>query len=225
MRSRSSVLSHILGSHHKICGYSELHHSYYNSISLLKMRSRISEELQCKIKNKYLLDKLLHNKLVFSEELLRRVRPKIIFLLREPESTIKSIMNMGQITNIEWYKDPEKAMEYYCSRLSKLENYSKKMNGNYFFIDSDDLVEDTENILNTLSNWLNLEEPLKKKYSIFPHTGEAGYGDPSQNIRSGIIKKTESHSDIEIPLDILQKSTSCYNRCRHSLIQGSVNEN
>ena len=31
--------------------------------------------------------------------------------------------------------------------------------------------------------------------------------------------------NIEIPLDILQKSTSYYNRCRHSLIQGSINEN
>jgi len=222
MRSRSSVLSHILGSHDKICGYSELHCSYQNSISLLKMRSKISEELQCKIKNKYLLDKLLHNELLFSEKVFKKAKPKIIFLLREPESTIKSIMNMGHITGIDWYKDPEKATDYYCSRLLKLEEYSKQIDDS-FFIDSNDLVEDTENLLNTLSNWLHLEKPLEKEYSIFSHTGEAGYGDPSQNIKSGIVKKTEGHPDIEIPLDILQKAISHYIACKDTLMNSSIN--
>jgi hypothetical protein len=187
------------------------------------MRSRIAEELQCNIQNKYLLDKLLHNKLLFSENILKKVKPKIIFLLREPESTIKSIMNMGYITGTEWYKDPLKAADYYCSRLLRLEEYSKQMEGNYFFINSNDIIEDSENILDSLTDWLNLKEPLKKEYSIFPHTGKAGHGDPSQNIRSGIIKKTESYPEIEIPSDILRQATISYLACKNSLLRGSVN--
>src|SRR5690606_2424128 len=120
MRSRSTVLCHILGSHSKICGYKELHMSYNDKISVINMHITLKKDLKCKLSNKYLLDKILHNSNI-SDEIIKEYEPKFLFLLRKPEDTIKSIINMGLKTGIEKYKNPLNAFEYYCNRLNQME--------------------------------------------------------------------------------------------------------
>lgn len=221
MRSRSSVLSHILGSNYGICGYSELHRSYLRQKDLVKMREKLYEDFKCSLTDKYLLDKLLHNNLNISEDILRFAKPKFIFLLRDPESTFKSTINMGFLTGVEWYKVPEKVLEYYCSRLSRLEAYAEMIGGNYFFLESDDLVNNTEHVLESLTRWLCLDKPLDNSYLQFNGTGEIGYGDPSDNIRTGKITKTMGYPDIHVSQEILQRATISYEKCKAALTLGS----
>jgi len=220
MRSRSSVLSHILGSNPGIRGYSELQLSYSGYMSLIKMRFLLFKDLKCRLRDKYLLDKILANHLLFSDKVFEIAKPKVIFLLREPQSTIRSIIHMGYIINEEWYKNPLNAIDYYCARLSGLEEYSRKIAGNYFFIESDDLVDNTKYILDGLTKWLSLKEPLDKKYSIFRNTGKPGYGDPSGRIKSGILEKTEGYPDIKIPPEVLKRGEDSYKKCRDALLKG-----
>lgn len=217
MRSRSSVLAHILGSNSNICGYRELGCPYSSRLSLKKMNIALSYEMHCNLKEKYLLDKILHNYFI-SEKVLNFSRLKAIFLLRNPNSTIKSIINMGHITGKEWYKDPSQAMEYYCSRLATLQNYSEKLDGRYLFVESSELVDNTERTLEEITEWLDLDEPLSKNYSTFKNTGRPGYSDPSRNIMSGVIIRTEGHPDIHIPEEILSKGKLCYKKCRERLL-------
>lgn len=220
MRSRSSVLSHIIGTNLDIYGYSELHRSYLNQIDLFNMRVDLFKELKPHKHNcQYFFDKILGNWAIISNKLFRSIKPKVIFLIREPESTFKSIVNMGHIVDIDWYKSPVKILDYYCSRLDYLEKYAESIQGKYFFIESDDLINNTGNILSDLSKWLNLKEPLKREYSIFQNTGKPGFGDPSNNIKSGKIEKTKEHVDISIPHDILEKGELAYERCKASLIK------
>ena len=127
---------------------------------------------------------------------------------------------MGYITGNEWYKDPKKAMNYYCHRLSFLEEYAKKIGEGYFFIESNDLVDKTDYVLDSLSKWLNLIEPLDKNYTNFRNTAKPSTGDPSHNIKSGIIRKTKGHPDINVPRDILQKGESAYIKCKDILLRG-----
>lgn len=225
MRSRSSVLAHVLGSNDGICGYSELHHSYAHYKDIIKMRIKLYDDLQCDLKGKYLLDKLLHNKLDVSESLLESVSPKIIFLLRDPESTIKSTVRLGQLTGEDWYADPEQAAQYYCSRLSRLQEYAGIADGNYFFLESDDLVNNTDSVLRDLTTWLGLHTPLDHHYSTFKKTGKSGYGDPSEKILAGKIEKTATHSTIEIPPRTLQIAESSYEKCRTALLQKASKPN
>ncbi|MEM8844736.1 MAG: hypothetical protein AAGB35_06790 [Pseudomonadota bacterium] len=124
---------------------------------------------------------------------------------------------MGNITNIEWYKNPEMASEYYCSRLLHLTEFSKILNGNYFFIESDDLLDETNFVLENLTNWLDLPTPLNNSYTEFDNTGKPGYGDPSEKIHARKLIKTKSYPDIRISQKILQKAKSYYERCKASL--------
>ena len=94
MRSRSSVLSHILGSNPDICGYYELQQRYLVYRHVIAMRRVLHKELKCSLKDKYLFDKILHNRLRVSKKILKKMNPKIIFLLREPVATLKSMINL-----------------------------------------------------------------------------------------------------------------------------------
>lgn len=226
MRSRSSVLSHVLGSNNGICGYSELHASYNNYIDILRMRVRLHDELKCDISGKYLFDKILHDNLEISRNVIKKISPKFIFLLREPESTIKSIFHMGHILGNDWHKNPDNAIEnaanYYCTRLSCLQKYAEMNNGNNYFIESDDLLNKTDDLLKDLTDWLNLASPLQNRYSKFSQTGKPGRGDPSENIQAGKITKTKSYSNIEIPREILKKADSSYEKCKETLLRHCV---
>lgn len=218
MRSRSSVLSHVLGSNEEIVGYSELHSSYLGYKDVLRMRLDLYSDLGADLQDKYLLDKLLRNRYEISKSVSDKLNPKIIFLLRDAESTMKSIVNMGNITGISWYKDPQLVLDYYCSRLRRLEVLSLEIGGGCFFIDSDALVRDTDVVLKELTEWLELEVPLASDYKLFNNSGKPGYGDPSNHIKSGVLKETKGHSMISIPDDILSVGQKAYEQCKASLL-------
>lgn len=219
MRSRSTVLSHVLGSNSGICGYSELHLSYKNIVDLIKMRLRLYMNSSCPVSDRdrlYFLDKILSKEHEISPQFVEKVRPRFIFLVRQPEETIKSIINMGYITAIEWYKDPANACSHYCGRLEYIMSFAgdncHSTKDDFFFIESGDIVNDTANLLRDLSSWLCLPEPLDSRYSKFRNTGKPKHGDPSENINSGVISRTPEHRDIEIPDDILRDANSAYER-------------
>lgn len=217
MRSRSSALSQVLGSNPQIFGYRELHRSYLNVADLVRMRTDLFIEFKYPLQNIHLFDKLLHNENSISNKIIEMVDPKIIILLRDPESTLKSIINMCLITGVDEYNSPGKALAYYCSRLNNLEEFGNRIGGNYFFIDSDDFINNTDYLLKKLSIWLGLDVVLNKNYSNFRLTGKAGHGDPLSNIKSGIIKKTQSYPGIKLPMKILDEGNFCYKKCRDNL--------
>lgn len=218
MRSRSSVLSHILGSNPEIYGYKELQRSYENRKSLMNMQIELMRDLKLSAKNSYFLDKILHNYNI-SDSVLNNKSLKIIFLLREPKPTIQSIINLGINLDWDWYKVPEKVTDYYCERLENIEQLVNRLKGNYLFIESNDLVEDTDATLLKISNWLNLKEKLIPEYKLFRDTGISGAGDPLNNILSGELIKTKGYDDIEVPNDLLEKANISYERCKNILLK------
>jgi hypothetical protein len=221
MRSRSSLLSHILGSNSGVCGYSELHQNYKDRSNLLALRARLSFEHQCSLKDKYLLDKLLFNRRV-SDAVLKNSKSKVIFLLRKPNDSIRSLMKMGHSTRIEWHRDPEAICRYYCASMLWLQGYAERLRGDFFFLESDDLIDRTQCVLEELTDWLGLDEPLSERYSIFENTGKAWHGDPSCNIRSGIVKKTIEHTEIKIPEYLIDQAELSYLVCKDRLRRCSI---
>jgi len=221
MRSRSSLLSHILGSNSGVCGYSELHQNYKARTSLLALRARLSQEHRCPIENKYLLDKLLFSRQV-SDAVFKHAKPKVILLLRKPNDSIRSLMNMGLLTSIEWHRNPEAICSYYCASMLWLQAYAERLRGDFFFLESDNLIDRTQCVLENLTNWLELEEPLSERYSMFENTGKAWHGDPSLNIKSGYVKKTNEHTEIDIPESLLEQAELSYLVCKDRLSRLSV---
>lgn len=221
MRSRSTLLSHILGSNSEICGYSEMHRNYSGWLSLVTLRSKLWNEHRCSLKNKYLLDKLLFNREI-SDRVLEDYRPKVILLLRKPCDSIRSLLKMGRSNRIDWHSDPEAVCQYFCASMLWLQSYADKLRGKFFFVESDSLVENTHQLLSQLTSWLDLKEPLSPKYSMFKNTGKAWHGDPSHNIRSGMVRRTSKYSDVFVPPSLLDRAELAYLVCKDRLSRMSV---
>ena len=94
MRSYSSLLCHILGSHPQIDGYCETHVKYRTRFDLLRLRSRVVKLTGEPLSGRYVLDKVLHN-YPLASSILRSPNTLSIVLVRRPVPTVQSIVNMG----------------------------------------------------------------------------------------------------------------------------------
>jgi len=209
MRSRSTLLSHILGSHEQICGYSEQHRSYESPTALLRLKADLLK-ISGKKRPAFYLDKLLHNQHELSEKILNSTRVKPVFLIREPRSTLQSMLQLGNDHGTVHCSTPQEACEYYCARLTRLEDLAQRRTGEFFFINSDQLIEQPEPLLDALRIWLGLEHPLRTNYSLFDHTGHSGHGDSSGSIQTGTIQTKKTTHNFTIQDRILDQAQAKY---------------
>jgi hypothetical protein len=75
---------------------------------------------------------------------------------------MRGMLSMEGTVNQPWFEYPEAALEYYCSRLMYLEALVQRIDDNYFYLDSGDLVDQTDVTLGRLTAWLNLNTPSPK---------------------------------------------------------------
>ncbi len=222
MRGYTSLLSHILGSNPEIKGYSEMHQSYRSAFDLWRLRLFTMLTTKSLHTPKYLYDKLLHNQYQVSQEILNKASVQPLFMIREPESTIKSIINMGEKMTkvVSWYKDEEKVFTYYVERLREIQHIVNQCHGQCFFIDGQQLIDYPEQSLQSLSSFLQLEQPVTPDYDTFAFTGSLGAGDPSKNIKQGkIVKKRDDYSHITLNPEYLQTACDVFKQTKQILTE------
>ncbi len=215
MRSYSSLLCHILGSHGEISGHAEMMQPYSRTVDLLRLRYRVHRETDRPLDGRFILDKILHNRLAISQKILDLRRVALVFLLRRPDDTLKSIINMGRtLTRVEWYLDQEKVLAYYRDRLDRMVELAQTGTARRVFLESERILDDTSCVLHHLSRWLGLASDLQEPYMIFESTGRPGRGDPSQRIREGrVIRRRDSHDHIVLDVDVVGKARVSYEAC------------
>lgn len=213
MRGYTTLLSHILGNHEEIAGYTENHQSYSSKFNFKQLELKQGLLLGTTNLPEYLSDKVLHNKYKIATKFLHHPNVYSIFMIRKPEKTIKSIINMGQTYTItsSWYKNPERVTDYYIKRIKALKKYANKNPKNYHFLLAEDLINDSANALHNITSFLHLSSPLKENYDTFGLTGKNVFGDPSEKIKEGkIISKQSDYNDILIDPKLLKKAREAY---------------
>ncbi len=217
MRSFSSLLCHILGSNGDISGYGEMQRSYNSTIDLFKLRLGVYRACNQDLSGRYVLDKILSNYLEISSRIFNKVH--IIYLIRKPESTIRSIIDMER--NIQCHSsntDSNIATKYYTERLSKLELYAALPAKTKLFIESESIVNDTAQVLQFLTQKLDLSEDLRPTYQTFRYTGIAGFGDPSPTIKQGkVVSEASDYKHIDIDDELSMLAINYYNKCVKTL--------
>ena len=187
MRSYSSVLSHILGSHPQVSGYCETHTKYRTYFDLWKLRWRVRKLTREPLRGDYVLDKVLHD-YPMCRSVLNSHRTRGIILIRRPRETVRSIIEMGLTHSpVAWHRDFELVAGYYETRLAGLLRLTQALRGRVVFIEAEALMSNTRAVLDQLGAFLQLKSPLPTEYRHFAHTGEAGFGDPSKAIAAGKV--------------------------------------
>ena len=196
MRSYSTLLAHLLGSHPEIGGYAECSTAYRSRLGLFGLRCRLVFS-QGFGRRRYALDKVLHDGYAISERVLRQPGVVPIILLRKPEPTIASIFTLGALAGAQpWYTDPEAVTRYYVRRLSRLKDYAGWTRDRAIVVRSEQLVHDPQPVLTRIAGELELNSPLSTKYQLFEHTGKPGYGDPSARILAGRVIAPKEDRDL-----------------------------
>jgi hypothetical protein len=227
MRSFSTLLCHILGNNPEISGYTEGQHSYAGGLGLFVLRVKAAFRGNYKPNSTYVLDKVLHNKFAVPDSILKRDSVHCLFLVRQPLPTLKSIVNM-------WRKGPELglrdrpvaelqelAQAHYVSRLDGLVDLAtrlKRLGKTPVGFRAERIVEDTSSLLRDIEGLLRLGTPLEEKYSTFSKTGLPFFGDMSEHIRSGEVRRERpDYADIAIAPEVLAEATAAYDRCMSHL--------
>jgi Sulfotransferase domain len=213
MRSYSTLLCHILGSHSEISGYGETQHAYLSvaDLDVLPIKVRVATG-QSQLR-RYVLDKILHNHLQIAPDILARPDVKVVFLVRSAEETITSLLNLSRSMGDR--NDPETALQYYLNRLRQIDAYSEQLGRKALLIASERLITDTSVTLEDLSRWLGLNEPLSPNYNIFKFSGLPGHGDISPAVRTGKVvpdaaARHRRYKTISIPQHVIERGNAGY---------------
>jgi hypothetical protein len=212
MRSYSSVLSHILGSHPQIDGYCETHTKYRTRLDLLRLHYRVRKLTGEPLDGDYVLDKILHE-YPLARSILDSSRTRGIVLVRRPCQTVRSIIEMGlSYSPIAWHRDFERVARYYETRLAGLLRLAEALRGRVVFLEAETLLANTRAVLDQLGVFLELQSPLQPEYRRFAHTGEIGFGDPSEAISAGRVTSTplESRTAVSLPRPLITRVQNAY---------------
>jgi hypothetical protein len=214
MRSYSSVLSHVLGSHPEIDGYCETHIRYRFALDVHRLRWKVRALTGEPLSGRFVLDKVLHNYAI-TPRIVSSPQTRAVFLLRRPVQTLQSILYMGRhLDRNDRTADLKHAVSYYIRRLERLTQLAPILGHRAAFIASEDLVGNTAGSLHFLEDFLGLESPLTQEYRRFRKTGAPGYGDPSRNIQTGELRARETRRPCyPIPVETIEGVADAYGKC------------
>jgi len=206
MRSGSSLLTHFLLSSRDTNGWGEQNAVYKNELDLFKLIVRTGYRSRRRpARAKYYVDQINHNHFTPDPALFNSERLRTIVLVRSPQATISSIVNLSkQFYGGKW--GPEAACEYYIKRLAFLKNHLADSNA--LCIQYEHLCEEPERELKRLEIYLDIKIPHYTSYPLQPFTGTRG--DPGKKITQGQITAARSHQENQIPAPILATAGQAY---------------
>lgn len=211
MRGFTTLISHIFGSHPAIAGYREFGISYQHPRDLHRLHWEAFRESAKGQSPQFCFDKLLHGHFEITDTILKDPKVHIVITIREPLSTISSLLKLSSMSKYQW--TVERAIEYYQTRLKELVSFAQHANScnkPILFFRADDLISETDASLTFISEFFQLEQPLSEEYNVFKKTGEAGFGDPSENIHHGKINRNRPTSKLDISAELKQSLTDGY---------------
>jgi hypothetical protein len=225
MRAGTTLGVNLLCTNPEIIGIGEtgVRYSSVSDFRILrgKIYSRYSKLL---VTEKYLLDNLNHNFHISDPEILLNDKVKCIFLLRDSESTLSSLLNKKFIQHeaqfltvdpnqVDWVK---RSSGYYKDRLVKLMEYAKIINNQEksLYFTYEQLISDTKIVFDSLTSFLGTQGSFSEEYTPLSSKGlfgKSGFvGDPvSQKVTSGKIIKKPSPK-ISLPPEISQECWDAY---------------
>ncbi len=222
-RSGSSLLTHILNSNPEIDGIGEtkMKPTSFAGLQRIVGKTRYFQRrygISSKGNTRYILDKLVHNELLSTDDIthFQDDRFKIIFLIRNPQDTIRSLLratNSKQTANaIQSYERRARALRHYVEQVGPEKTC--------LFLRFDELINCTPLVFTALERYLDLSEPLSEKYETTQATGKFTFGDNSENISKGKIVRQKEEQQVErpsIPAAQLITAQQEYEACRKAM--------
>lgn len=215
MRSGSSLLLHLLISSPEILGYGERNSAYASVTDFRRMAVDIHYHRRRLLRrSRYLIDQINHDRFIESDDLLCHPDLRILLLVREPEASIASMVD---VLGRHYGTTLEDSTDYYVARLATLARYARHIDDpdRCRCLTYGELIDDTEQTLSGLVRFLGLEHGLSDRYRVLPFTGR--HGDPSERIRSGRIIRDAPPRALTLEPLVRERLSRAYADCRATL--------
>jgi len=181
MRAGSTLCVNLLCTNPEIIGMGETGIRYSSESDFRILRGKVySRRLRLSVTERYILDNLNHNLNISNPDIFFNENVKCIFLLRDSESSLSSLLNEKflkmacpkQVDGKVW------ASHYYRNRLAKLTEYAKLINDKEksLYLTYEQLISDTKTTLNSLKSFLDTQCYFSEKYTPLSSKGLFGLG-------------------------------------------------
>jgi len=209
-RSGSTVLTHVLHGHSDIAGFGEHHVSYKSISDLEQLEARTAYYArEPRLHADYALDKIVWNQHTISPEILAAPTSRFIFLVRTPGETFESYQRMfpNLSTDADRYRSYRRRLDGMVEQANTIDDPQRA-----FTLTYDELTQNTSDVLERLTGFLELDSPLLSDYELTSKTGSQSWGDPSANIKAGKVLKLEQKGggidpEVREPAENLFRST------------------
>jgi len=221
MRSGSSLLLHLLLTHPEISAMGERNAVYACRADLarLVLATRLARRSPFQ-RLRYVADQVNHNALTPNDRLLLDPRLRVVFLLRQPEAAIASLLEMSRVY-YEGSWSLQRALEYYVDRLARLRQMGDLLGERapIGLLHYEQLTQRPTEVLEALRTFLGLQQGFSQSYRVQPFTRTRG--DPGPHIMSGrILQNTRAARELNPPQ--LRVASAAYRECRDALARHAL---
>ena len=123
-------------------------------------------------------------------------------MIRAPEGSLQSLISQY---GTQYRVDEKVALREYVNRLATLARYGAILRQRAILVEYDDLVDRTDDTLNSLTRFLGASPSFTPNYAT--HKGTGKLGDDSENIFAGRVIRTHRHEN-RISTEIVKRSLS-----------------
>lgn len=217
MRSGSTLLLHLLLTNSAISAVGERGAVYASraDLSRLALMTRLARRAPLR-RLSYVADQVNHSYLTPDRRLLLDRRVRVLFLLRRPETSIASILELYRLH----YAQPwsaARALEYYVERLEFLKTLAEGLPSENCaaLLTYETLMQSPHETLQALRSFLKLRHGFSQTYRTHPFTGT--HGDPGPKIRTGRIVRPQPAAHLPVAGVQLDRAIEAYERCHRAL--------
>lgn len=216
MRAGTTALSNVLCSHPAISGYGEAHICYDSDASLGRLVVNHAIRAPRKSGATYLHDKILHDRYTRSTP-RRFFDSRAIFIVREPLATIESIRRLFEFVDGDEYPDDVAAAEYYLERIDHLIGlWGRFPERHRVAFRAEEVLGDPDRVLERLTGFLELSQPLVNNYTSSKASLRPGAGDPLTSGRHSRIQPTRLKPpelvDVALPNETVEAVRAAHGR-------------
>lgn len=209
MRAGSTLLVHLLANHPEINCFGESHIFYRFRSHFLELYDKC-HSIQPK-SARWFGDKVLHTSRTRDPELVFAHVERFLVIYRHPEPALKSMVTGDIELDFDAPRTLDNYRAYYTERLSTIGDWVDQLPpSRKAFVDYANLCAHPKEQLAMLTRFFGLSSPLKPEYRELPTTGQVGIGDPSETIRSGVIRPRQPEPEVANPVYADAASLAAY---------------
>jgi hypothetical protein len=217
MRSGSSLLLHLLLTNPEVAAVGERNAVYRSRADLARLAIAARRAHRPRLRRlRYVADQINHNRFTPNPLLLQDPRVRVLFILRQPEAAIASLLAMSRA----YYDDSwsvSRAADYYVERLAALRMLGSSIASTRRagLISYETLTERADQTLEALRSFLQLQQPFSQTYPL--HAFTQVRGDPGPVILAGRIMPSKPGTPIELPAAERERVRRAHADCESEL--------